>query len=309
MTSEYITDGLRDVATGILTPFDQDLEVDHQALQENARALYDRGVRTFLACGNVSEYHALSHEERIAVTESSVEALPNDAFVLAGAGGSTKTTIDLGIAFAEAGVDVLMVMPPWHTYKTEAGLLTYYRKVGKAVDIPLVPYVRGFDPSVEFLAELTQLDTVAGVKWTLEDVPQFAAAVEAGADDIVWMNGLGEAYAVSLHIHGAEGHASGVGNFEPAISMALFAALTEEDWQRARAIQRVAVPFMEFREESGEGNVIPHGNSIPAVKAGLEFAGLTGGPVREPIDELSESDRARARELYDNIARFIEQEL
>jgi 4-hydroxy-tetrahydrodipicolinate synthase len=282
--------------------------VDHDALAENARALYDGGVRTFLACANVSEYHSLSHDERIAAAETSVGALPDDATVLAGAGGSTKTTTELARAYGRAGVDAVMVMPPHHTYRHERGLLGYYDAVADA-GLPLVPYLRGFDPSVGFVADLTRLDAVAGVKWTLEDVPKFAASATAGADDVVWINGLGEPHAVALYAEGAAGLSSGIGNFEPALGLALFEALEADDTERARRIRDAALPYMNFRTEAGTDNALPGALSVPALKAGLEFAGLHGGPVREPLVELTGAERERARRLYDDLAAFLEREL
>lgn len=309
MAQRSVRSGLRDVAPGIPTPFDGDLEVDYEALTENARVIYDRGIRTFLACGNISEYHSLSHDERIAVTEASVEALPSDTTILAGAGGSTKTTTDLATTFEDIGVDAIMVMPPDHTFKHESGLLGYYRKVGDAVDTPLVPYIRGFEPSVDFMGHLTHLDSVVGIKWALENIQKFTESRKTGPDDVVWINGLGEPHAPAFYVEGAEGMAAAVGNFEPAISLALLEALEEDQMDRARAIRDVTIPYMNFRYEKGESNTFPAANSVPAVKAGLDFSGLTGGLVREPLVNLSEKDYERAREYYDTLVTFMEEEL
>lgn len=309
MSVTSLKEGLRDVATALLTPFDDSHTIDHDALAENAKAISSRGIETILACANVSEYHSLSHAERIAVTETSVEALPDDTTVLAGAGGSTDTAADLASAYSDIGVDAVMIMPPMHTYVHERGLLRYYRKIGEAAGVPLVPYLRGFDPSIGFVADLTRLESVVGVKWTLGDVPKFAEAVEAGADDVVWINGLGEPYAVALHLEGAEGLSSGIGNFEPAFGRALFDALAAGEIDRARTIRNAAMPYMRFREETGADSTIPGGTSIPALKAGLEFTGLHGGPVREPLVDLSDDEYDRARDLYDELAAFIDAEL
>lgn len=309
MSHESIKRELRDIATGLVTPFDAGGAIDYDALADNAAALYDDGIRTFFACGNISEYHALTHDERIAVTETSVGAVPDDATVLAGVGGSTGTAIDLGRAAADAGVDALMVMPPDHTFKHERGLLDYYGRIGAAVDPPLVPYLRRFDPSVEFVARLSELDPVVGIKYAIDDVPKFAEVTAAGVDDIVWLNGLGERYAIPLYVEGGRGMASGVGNFEPAIGIALFDALEDGDLDRARQIRDATVPYMNFRERTGPDNTLPGGSSVPAVKAGLDFAGLTGGDVRPPLVELDDEARETARELYDDLTGFIATEL
>ena len=51
---------------GLLTPFDDSLDIEHEKLADNARTLYDGGIRTFMAAANISEYHSLSQDERIA---------------------------------------------------------------------------------------------------------------------------------------------------------------------------------------------------------------------------------------------------
>ncbi|MFB6217751.1 MAG: dihydrodipicolinate synthase family protein [Halobacteriaceae archaeon] len=298
--------GLRSVAAGLLTPFDEELAVDHDALAGNAETVYDRGIRTFLACANISEYHSLSREERTAVVETSVGALPGDATVLAGAGGSLPDATELVEGAAAAGADAVMVMPPDHTYIHEQGLLEYYRELGEASDLPLVPYVRGFDPSVEFLAAMTRLDSVVGVKYAIEDVPKFAEAVAAGAEDVVWVDGMAEPHAPALWAEGAEGFTAGVSNFEPRIGLALFDALDAGDWARAREIRNVCLPYQNFRGETGEDNTLPAAVSVPAVKEGMALSGLDAGEgrVRPPIVELSDAERERARALYADIDAF-----
>ena len=277
MAHEALKDNLRGVAAGLLTPFEEEtLDIDHDALAENAETLYDAGIRTYL----------------------------DDASVLAGAGGSLRTAIALAEAYEQVGIDAIMVMPPDHTYKHERGLLEYYRQLGEATDLPLSPYLRGYDPSIGFVASLTNLDSVVGVKYAIDDVPKFAECVAAGADDVVWVDGMAEPHAPALWAEGAEGFSAGVSNFEPRIGLALFEALTAGDWERAREIRNACTPYMNFRSESGEDNVFPAANSIPAVKKGLELAGMNGGPVRPPLVGLSQVDERRAEELYAAIDAF-----
>ncbi|MFB6136829.1 MAG: dihydrodipicolinate synthase family protein [Halobacteriaceae archaeon] len=309
MATPAVADALADLITGLVTPFDDDLAVDHEALATNAARLSGRGVSTFFATSNVSEYHSLTHEERVAVTETSVAALPGEAVVLAGAGGSTRTAMDLARRYEAVGADVVMVMPPHHTFRHEDGLLEHYRRIGDATELPTVPYLRGFEPSASFVAALSELESVAGIKWTVPDVPLFAEAVAAGADDVVWINGLGELFAVPLAVEGASGMASGIGNVEPRLGRALFDALERGDLERAREIRDVAAPFMRFRTETGEGNTLPHATSVPALKVALEAEGLTGGRVRPPLVELSERDRKRARAYWREIRAFVDDAL
>ncbi|WP_435366120.1 dihydrodipicolinate synthase family protein [Haloarchaeobius sp. DYHT-AS-18] len=309
LSAEQVQERLRGVAVGLLTPFDEDHEIQHGKLSENARDLYDEGIRTFLATANISEYHSLSHEERISITETSVDALPEDACVLAGVGGSTPEAKELAVAYERIGVDALMVMPPDHTYVHEQGLLDYYRKLDDASETPLVPYVRGFNPSVDFLGDLTRIDGVVGIKYALKDGVKLGSAVAVSADDVVWVNGLAEPFAVSFWNEGIEGFSAGVSNFRPEVGLELFEALSEGDWERARQLRNICMPYQNFRDETGQDNELGGAISVSAVKKGLELSGRHGGEVREPIRPLSAEDEERAAELYnqldDDIQRLI----
>ncbi|MGZ0747295.1 dihydrodipicolinate synthase family protein [Haloparvum sp. AD34] len=301
-----VKEHLRGVAAGLLTPFDDDQDIDHWKIEENATTLYDEGIRTFLATANISEYHSLSNEERIATAETSVDALPDDACVLAGVGGSTQNARELITAYDRLGVDAMMIMPPDFTYLHEQGLLEYYRRLAETTDTPLVPYVRGFDPSVEYLADLTRIDGVVGIKYALEDPVKLGAGVTAGADDVVWVNGLAEPFAVGFWAEGVEGFSAGVSNFRPEVGLELFDALSNGDWERARELRDLCLPYQRFRGETGQDNEIDGAVSVPAVKKGLELAGLHGGTVREPIEPLSQEDERRAEALYEQLDQGID---
>lgn len=306
LTEQQVKSRLKGVSAGILTPFDKEKNICYDHLQSNIQSLYEQGIRSFLAVANISEYHSLSREERIELAERSVEATPSDAAVLAGVGGSTADAIELIRAYEDVGVDAMMIMPPDHTYIHERGLLEYYSELGEITDRPLVPYVKDFDPSVEYLADLTRVDGIAGIKYAIPDAPKLGAAVEHGADDVVWVDGLAEPFAVAAWAEGAEGFSAGVSNFRPEVGLKLFEALKEEDWERARHIRNICLPYQRFRERTGNGNTIPGAASVPAVKKGLELAGLHGGEVREPLEPLSSEDERQAEEIYSQLDEDIE---
>jgi 4-hydroxy-tetrahydrodipicolinate synthase len=60
LPADSVRDRLRGVTVGLLTPFDDSLDIEYGKLGENARTLYDEGIRTFMAAANISEYHSLS---------------------------------------------------------------------------------------------------------------------------------------------------------------------------------------------------------------------------------------------------------
>jgi len=302
-----MTADLATVAAGVLTAFDEDTDrILHEEMASNARWLYDEGLRCFLACANISEYHSLTHGERAETAAAVIDAVPDDATVLAGAGGGIRTAEELARTHEDNGADGIMVMPLDHIFKHEQGVVEYYHRLADAVDIPLVLYNRGFEMEVDLLQRVTAHDNIPAVKWATHDVELFAECASR-IDDVTWICGMAEPPAPTYYLEGADGFSAGVTNFEPRLGLALFEALESGDWRHARELRDVAHTLMNLRADPGENNGFPGGNSVQVVKRGLELAGAYGGPVRPPLAELTDRDKGRVDDLYERLQDDLDQ--
>lgn len=151
------------------------------------------------------------------------------------------------------------------------------------------------------LGSVASLGDVVAVKYAINDVKAFSGLVEDVPGDVVWLNGVAERFAPAYALEGAEGFTTGIGNFVPGPVLALARALSAEDWQRARRIRTVLRPFEDLREEDGGGGQFGSAKNVPSVKAGLDHRGSYGGPVREPLVDLSAEDRDRVGEYVSAI--------
>lgn len=304
MSYEALKETLRGVAFTTATPFSEDGdEILYDELRRNVGAIEDAGGELFIPCGNTGEYYALTDEERVKVVQATVDAVGEDSVVVGGMAGSTKTALSLAERYQEAGADAVMVMNPDHTYKHEQGLLEYYRRISRNVDCGVVLYKRGPELTEELIAELSTEENVVAVKYAVNDIKAFSRAVENVPGDIVWSNGIAERYAPAFALEGAEGFTTGIGNFVPEATLALLDAIQNEDWEQAKEVRNALRPYEDLREDTGQDNELSAANNVPAVKYGMELAGLYGGPVREPLVDLSEEDKERAKEYYEAIQR------
>lgn len=300
-----LRDRLRGVGFTIPTVFTEDgSEVHHEALKENVEAIQDEGGRLIIPCGNTGEYYSLTQEERVNVVESTVEAAGDETAVVAGAGGSTKTVQRLLDTYEAAGVDGAMIMYPTHTYMHVQGVETYYRRIADHTDLDLVLYKRGDELTNDAIISLTEHPNVVGVKYAVDDINGLSMAIEQSSDDVVWIDGIAERFAPAYALEGAEGVTTGIGSFVTHQVLALMDALQAENWTRAKELRNLVRPYEELRQEPGKGNWISSANNVPAVKVGMEYAGLHGGPVREPLVELCEEDKERARKYYERISAY-----
>jgi 4-hydroxy-tetrahydrodipicolinate synthase len=299
---DQIKSSLRDVAFTTTTPFHDDTRQIHfEALRENVRGLYDAGARCFLPCGNTGEYYSLTNSERVAVVRATVEALPADASVIGGAGGSTGTVRSLIADYEDAGVDAAMVMSPTHTFIHERGLYEHYNQIADSTSLGLLLYKRGPELPDDVISRLTGIENVVGVKYAVKDIDSFSKLQQESAGEAVWVTGIAERFAPAFAFEGAEGFTTGIGNFVPEQSLALFEALRELDWERAKRLRNRLRKYEDLREESGEENSFAAANNVPAVKYGMDLAGFYGGPVRAPLSPLSARDEGRAERYYQSI--------
>lgn len=302
MSRDRLRERLEGVAFTTPVPFSEDgSDVLVEELRRNARSVADAGGRLFVPCGNTGEYYSLSADERIRVVEETVEAVGEAGTVVAGAGGSTKTVTELLAAYEAAGADGAMIMHPSHAYLHRQGLVEYYREIADSTDLELVLYKRGPELSLSVLSTVAEHENVAGVKFAVNDVDEFSRTVRETPDDVAVLNGIAERFAPAFAVEGADGFTTGIGNFVPEASLALWEAIREADWERATEIRDLLRPYEALRDEAGADNSLPAANNVPAVKYGLELAGLYGGPVRAPIVGLTEEDEERAERYYRRI--------
>ena len=302
MSYGRLKEHLRDVAFTTAVPFDEDGDaILHDELRRNTRAVMDAGGRTVIPCGNTGEYYSLADEERVAVVETTIEAVGDDGVVVAGVGGSTDDAVERIREYERAGADAVMIHGPDHTYIHRHGLVDYYRKLAESTDIGVVLYKRGPEISIPVVQELSTIENVVGVKFAVNDVNEFSKMVREVSGDVVFSTGIAERFAPAFALEGAEGFTTGIGSFVPDLVLALQDALERGDYERALELRDLARPFEDLREETGPNNDLSAANNVPVVKYGLELAGRYGGPVREPIVELSADSKRRAEEYYERI--------
>ncbi|MFC4986721.1 dihydrodipicolinate synthase family protein [Saliphagus infecundisoli] len=303
MGYETLRDDLHGVAFTTATPFGEGGDrVDREAIGENIRTLAEAGADLFIPCGNTGEYYSLTDDERIGVVEATVDAVPADATVVAGAGGATAEAIEMINAYEDAGADAAMVMYPRHTYVHEEGLIDYYRSIAASTDLGVVVYKRGSLLSERVIEAVAGIENVVAVKYAVNDVTEFSR-LAATITDVVWLNGVAERYGPSYALEGAEGLTTGIGNFIPEPVLALYDAIKDGDWERAREIRDLLRPFEDLRAEAVGGPAFGAAKNVPVVKYGMDLRGLTGGPVREPLVELAEEDRERVEKYLERVER------
>lgn len=158
------------------TPFDDSGTVDFDDLAAEIEWVIAEGATGVAALAIASEGYKLTDVERDAITTATVEAVAGRVPVVISADGAgTEVAIDRAKRAAAAGADALMVLPPYFVKPDQANLFDYYRRIGEAVEIPVIiqdaPQLTGVAMGPALWARLAQaVSTIQYVK--AEGTPQ-----------------------------------------------------------------------------------------------------------------------------------------
>jgi 4-hydroxy-tetrahydrodipicolinate synthase len=277
--------------TALVTPFTDQGAVDHAALDQLVDFHLENGTAGLVIAGTTGESATLEREEAEAVLSQVVERVGGRIPVIAGTGGtSTARAVDQTRAAVERGADAVLVVTPYYNRPPQRGLVTHFRAIADASDVPLLLYNVPSRTSVDMLPEtvekLSAHPQIAGIKEAVADESRVRELIERCGPDFKVLSGDDHSCLRAMR-NGARGVVSVAANVAPARMAALCEAATGGNWSRAETLDRELRPL--FDATMLETNPIP-------VKWALFEMGLARPHVRLPLTELQQEHRAPLRE-------------
>ncbi|MDM0121102.1 4-hydroxy-tetrahydrodipicolinate synthase [Variovorax arabinosiphilus] len=177
---------LRGVLPAIPTPVHADDTIDVAATRTLIAYLLKQGIDGLVPLGGTGEYGALSRAERAKMAALCVEAVGGRVPVVPGVlDPGYHDAMASGRAFADAGVDALMVVTPYYTNPTQAGVRDYFLRFADESPLPIliyeIPYRTRVAIQPEVLHELSRHERIIGMKACNTDMYHFLR-VMAGVD-------------------------------------------------------------------------------------------------------------------------------
>jgi 4-hydroxy-tetrahydrodipicolinate synthase len=266
------------ILTAIVTPFDDDLQVDEEAFVDLLRHLCAHGSDGVVVCGTTGEAPTLSDEEHLRLVELAVQERPDGATVVAGTGSNdTHHACMMTARATELGVDAVLSVTPYYNKPNRRGLRRHFEEVARATDKPVIlsntPSRTALDMPNDVLAELAQIERVDYVKQANNAnlAPVDGLGIYAGNDDILArtldIGGVG-GICVASHIVGEE-----------------MRRMVDEPDERARIDGSLRGVYEAMAVTT---------NPIP-VKAALNLLGHRVGGLRLPLVEADEHEQAAIR--------------
>ncbi len=270
----------------LVTPFQDDFEVDFDAFGRLVDFHLEQGSDGIVPCGCTGEAATLSHDEQKACIQFVVERVAGRIPVIAGTGSNnTAEALALTQFAKDVGADGALLITPYYNKPTPAGQMVHYGTIAEATGIPIVLYNvpgrTGTKMLPETIAALAEVPNIVAVKEACGSVDQVSQIV--GISDITVLSG-DDGLTLPMMAVGATGVISVAANVVPAKMAALCRTFDEGDLAAARGHHFDLLPL--FAGLFFESNPMP-------VKAAMAKMGLIQNVLRMPLTPMLPETFAR----------------
>ncbi len=283
-----------------VTHFDADLQFDEARYREHLAWQSGFDVAGLFAAGGTGEGFSLTSEEMDRVVHVAVDEIGGRLPVLAPATGGTAQAVAQARAAQDAGADGILLMPPYLTEASQAGLLEHIAAVCGASDLGVIVYSRANAvlADVTVAAAADRNPTLIGLKDGVGDIEQMTRTYAKVGDRLIYVGGLptAETFALPLLQLGVSTYSSALYNFLPEFALRFYAAVRAQDRAAVYGmLNDFVLPYLDIRDRA-------NGYAVSIVKAGLTAIGRNGGPVRPPLTNLTQSELADLTALIEKVS-------
>lgn len=276
------------IITAIVTPFNEENEINFQALEVLTNHLIEHGSDGFVIGGTTGEGATLSDDEKVELYQRFADIVDNRAYIIANVGtNNTSATIEFAKKVDQIkGINALLVVVPYYNKPTQKGIIAHFKTIADNVNLPImiynIPGRTAVEASATTILELARYKNILGVKQCAK-LEELSLIIEKKPDDFVVFTGE-DNQALAARVLGANGVISVASHLYGDELTNLYNALDSGNIRKAGEIQRYLNPKID--------TLFSYSSPTP-VKVALNKLGFNTGSVRLPLVELNEKESSQ----------------
>lgn len=284
----------RGLGTALVTPFDDNGDVDFEALGRLLDFQLGNGIDFLCLLGTTAETPTLCDTEKTAIIEFALDRIDKRVPVLLGCSSNDTAHLVRDIKrYSEYDVDGFLSVVPYYNKPTQKGIYRHFEAVCNNTDKPIVIYNipgrTGVNVSAETVHELFRnFDNIIGIKEASGNLPQIDSLISDRPEDFCVLSG-DDSLTYPIMSLGGDGVISVASNACPVLMSNLVFALKSKDYSSAVEYHHALLPINKLLFKDGN----PAG-----IKALLEIKGLIRNNLRLPLVP-AEPD------TYDALAKYM----
>ena len=288
------------VLSAMITPFDDDGELDLDVAAALARHLQSDGHDGLVVAGTTGEAPVLSDEERVSLFAAVIEAVTIP--VIAGTGtNDTRHSVHMTKEAAALGAAGVLAVCPYYNRPSQAGIEGHMRAVAAASDLPVmvydIPVRSGRKISTATLLKLArEVPNVVALKDAAGNPGETAALISSAPDGFEVYSG-DDALTLPLLASGIVGTVGVATHWTADDHQLMFDLWDKGDVVGARLVNSRLLESFAFETGDEAPNPIP-------TKAMMRHLGFRVGQARLPMGPAPAFVEERAPEVLANLRRW-----
>ena len=271
----------------LVTPFDTEGEVLWSDVERLVDDVVSNGADGIVVTGTTGETSTLTDAEKIKLVEVAKKVSGTRAkIIMGGPSNETAHAIKLAHESVKAGADAIMAVTPYYNKPTQAGVLTHFRMIADATDLPMIVYDipgrAGIPVHYETILRLSHHPNICAIKDAKGDFAEVSRVLNQ--TDLIYFSGDDANVLPHLAI-GASGLIGVTANIAPRPYRTIVDAVNAGDLATATAEHKKLEPLVRA--------VMTHVPGTVAAKYVLHGLGRISTPrVRLPLVGPEESEAA-----------------
>ena len=287
--------GIGRLLTAMVTPFDDDGEINYKKARKLATALINSGSDGLVIGGTTGESPSMSNDEKIRLFAEVKEEVGEQAAVIAGTTDNNhRNSIELSKEAEGVGVDGLLLTVPAYNKPPMDGLYEHFKAIAAATSLPGILYNVPSRTSLNMdhatTLKLAEIDNIVGVKEASSDPVQITQIIDGSPDGFrVWSGNDDETF--SIMCTGGYGIVSVAAHIIGKQIQSMMGKILEGDVESAAAEHRRMLPI--FKAIFWVTNPVP-------IKYAVNRAGMDIGGTRLPLWGPDEAFKAKFNPVMDD---------
>ena len=295
MANKGIMNRFGRLITAMVTPFDNDGEIDYTQAKKLALALLNSGSDGVLVSGTTGESPTIIWEEKARLFAEIKETVGEKGFVIAGTGDNcTADSIEFTKEAEKIGVDGCLLVVPYYNRPSQEGLYQHFKAIAESTGLPCilynVPSRTVASLAVETVIKLSEIDNIIGIKEASGNLEQIARIINGTREDFLVYSGNDSDTLLVLSV-GGYGVISVVSHLVGLQIKKMIEDFLSGKTSEAAAMHRDLLPLV--------GSLFVVANPMP-VKYAMNHLGFSVGKPRLPLVEPDEKSKAVIKDTLKN---------
>lgn len=280
----------------LITPMNDDYSVNYEKLEELIEFHIENKTDGLVILGTTAESPTLSDDEKEEIVKRTVKKVNKRIPVIVGSGSnSTLHAIESSKKFEKLGADALLVITPYYNKTNESGMIAHFKAIAESTKLPIimynVPSRTGCSLSVKAIEVLSKVPNICGIKEASGNISFVAKIAKFKNDNFSILSGNDD-QIVPLMSLGASGVISVWANIMPKTVHNLTELYINGKTKESLELQ---LKYLDVCND-----LFLETNPIP-VKEAMNYLGYKVGPVRLPLDNMSEATKEKLHKTLDEI--------